>query len=170
MFSETAPITTYLTPDDRQVPDELVKLVDGAQQTVRFIIYGCTLQAFFDAIVRAVERGVDVKGIFDHSQAVGPKEAAALHALWLKVAPDSFRIGTSEVAHQIVHLKGLWVDGRTVWSGSYNFSDSAAKQVNHADVVESESRAAAFQRAFDELWTWISAHEPQYQEAVSHEL
>jgi len=188
MFTTETTCTTYITPQDQGVADCLVELIDGATTSVRFMIYGCTHPKFFDAIKRAVARGVDVKGIFDHTQACGPKEAAALHGLFLAGDPRSFRIGTSEVGHQIVHLKGLWINyaessqppagqqfetwqdavaaGYPVtWSGSWNFSESATSQVNNVDIMPGVLRAQSFQGAFDALWRFIDTHEQHYQVA-----
>lgn len=167
MFTTNSPCTTFITPQDADVPDQLTKLIDSATSSLRFIIYGCTLQPFFDAIARAYARGVDVQGIFDHSQACGPKESARLHALFLAVPPAKFRIGTSEDAHQIVHLKGLWIDNAAVWTGSWNFSDSATQQVNHVDIFTAcPNRAQHFQQAFDTLWAFIDQNEQAYQQAA----
>jgi phosphatidylserine/phosphatidylglycerophosphate/cardiolipin synthase-like enzyme len=163
MFTDQAPTITFLTPGDHDVPSQLVALIDQAQTSVRFIIYGCTLSVFYEAVLRAIARGVDVKGIFDHTQSAGAAEHAALLRFFKTADPASFRIGTSELSGQIVHLKGIWRDARIVWSGSWNFSDSATLQVNHVDIMDSSRRAVVFQSAFDELWEFITVHEPQDQ-------
>lgn len=189
MFTTETTCTTFITPQDANVADALAELIDAAKTSVRFVIYGATHPAFFDAIGRAHARGCDVRGIFDHTQACGPKEAAALHKLFLSVPPDRFRIGTSESRHQIVHLKGTWINYASAadadrapgqfgtwqeaaaagypvtWSGSWNFSESATDQVNNVDIMPGICRAQAFQAAFDALWSFIEQHEQGYQRA-----
>lgn len=163
MYSETASLTTYITPWDSAGPELMAEFLAGAKQSIRFIIYGATLPQFFDGLVAAHKRGVDVRGVFDHTQAAGRAESQMLHALFLQIPASNFLIGTSPKAHQICHLKGSWIDGQTVWSGSWNYSTDATSQVNNIDIVQSTKRAAAFQSAFDELWQFISTHEQAYQ-------
>ena len=189
MFTTETTCTNLLTPQDGNVADVLAELIGSASSAVRFIIYGATHPKFFDALAAAHGRGVDVRGIFDHTQACGPKEAAQLHRLFLAVPAERFRIGTSEVGHQIVHLKGCWInyagpaDAQKVagqfgtwqeaaagccpvtWSGSWNYSESASAQVNNLDIMLGICRAQAFQAAFDALWSFIEQHEQGYQRA-----
>lgn len=177
---------TYLTPWDTGVEAALVSLIDHAQTAVRLLIYGFTLPTVVDALIRAHQRGVDVRGVFDHSQSTDAVEVAQLHRLFLAVPPDQFRIGTSPESHQIVHLKCCYINyaetlaapapqqfatvsdaidaGYPVtFAGSWNFSTSATKQANHVDITPGIDRAAAFHLAFLNLWSYISENEPQYQ-------
>ncbi len=163
MIAETVPICTYITPYDTSIPDVLRKFLDSARVSIRVIIYGATLPSLFDGMVAAHQRGVDVRAIFDHSQATGHAESQMLHALFLQIPPAQFRIGTSPMSHQIVHLKASWIDSARVWSGSWNYSTSATSQVNNIDVIESTARAAAFDDAFSKLWAYIDTNEKAYQ-------
>lgn len=160
-----ATVTTYLTPNETTVPDLFIQMIDAARHSIRFCIYSATLPGFIDAIIRAHARGVDVKGIFDHTEANQAVEAPQLARLCASVPSSQFRIGTSPEHHAIVHEKGLWTDSMRVWSGSWNFSNAATAEVNAVDVISSQKRAAYFQAGFDALWTWIDANEAAYQPA-----
>src|SRR5579872_424156 len=124
MLTETVQVETLITPwDSTPKPEDLMaQFLASAQKTIRFAVYGCTLPSYFNGLIAAHARGIDVKGIFDHTQAAGKAEAAQLHALFAQVPQSNFLVGTSPKAHQIVHLKGCWIDGLRVWSGSWNYS------------------------------------------------
>lgn len=164
MLSETSPIITYITPWDQGIPDLLRGFLDGAAHKIRFITYGTTLPHFFEGLVAAHQKGIDIAGILDHTQACGHAEKECLDQLFEHIPSSHFRIGTSIKAHQIVHLKACSVDSARVWSGSWNFSTSASDQVNNVDIIISQARAKAFDDAFDHLWGFISTHEPQWNQ------
>lgn len=136
---------------------------------LRTMIYGCTLQPFFDAVIAAHQAGADVGIIFDHTQAAGRAEAPQIERLKAAglVDGEQFLIGTSPLHHQIVHLKAtvVWTpDGKVgVESGSWNYSPSASLQMNDLCFLSSAKTAAYYSEAFDRLWAWVKQHEPQYQ-------
>lgn len=139
--------------------------LSSAQHTMRTMIYGATLQLFFDDLIAAKKRGVDVKVIFDHTQSAGhaerPQIQRLLDAGW--VDGVDFVIGTSPEAHQIIHIKATWIDSRYVEDGSLNYSPSAFKQVNTITFSDWPEYAAYLDNIFAEQWQWILDHEPQYQ-------
>lgn len=141
--------------------------VKGAK--LRTMIYGCTLQPFFDAVIAAHQAGADVGIIFDHTQAAGRAEAPQIERLKAAGLVDGqhFLIGTSSEHHQIVHLKAtvIWSsDGRVgVEDGSWNYSPSASLQMNDLCFTESADLGGYYAKAFDALWAWVKQHEPQYQ-------
>lgn len=131
---------------------------------LRSIIYGCTLQVFFDSVI-AIYRmaGSDVKIIFDHTQASGAAETAQIQRLRDAgmIQGQHFVIGTSPKQHQIVHLKATVLDDLHVEDGSWNYSASADHQINDQVYSVWPELAAYYQAAFDMLWAWIVANEPQ---------
>jgi hypothetical protein len=103
--------------------------------------------------------------LFDKSQAAGHAEAPIIADLKTKIPAGQMAVGTSDVAHQILHTKAvvlLYPDG-TGWTltGSYNLSASAAKQFNIVDIVRSRSRAELFASKIDSMFDWVLANEPQ---------
>lgn len=136
---------------------------------LRTMIYGCTLNPFFEAVAAAHAAGADVKIIFDHTQAAGHYEAPKikhLHAVGMRDG-EHYLVGTSPVHHQIVHLKAtvIWTpDGEgTVEDGSWNYSVSASQQLNDLCFTPSQDLAAYYENAFDKLWDWVKSHESKYQ-------
>lgn len=137
----------------------------GAKQKMRTMIYGATLTVFFDDLVAARNRGVDVKVIFDHTQSSGQAEHPQIERLIAAGWKDGvdFVIGTSPQAHQIIHIKATWIDDRWVEDGSLNYSPSAFKQINTITFSDWPEYAAYLDGIFKESWDWIAANEPQYQ-------
>lgn len=136
-----------------------------ATKTMRTMIYGATLGVFFDDIISAKERGLDVKAIFDHTQSCGPAEKAQIARLLEAGWKDGvdFVIGTSPEAGQIIHIKSTWIDGRWVEDGSLNYSPSAFKQINTVTFSDWPDYATYLDGIFATAWTWILANEQRYQ-------
>lgn len=138
----------------------------GAEQKIRTMIYGATLSVFFDDLIAAKKRGVDVKCIFDHSQAEGhyerPEIQRLLEAGW--VDGQDFVIGTSPKSHQIIHIKATWIDDRWVEDGSLNYSNSGFAQINTVCLTDWPDYAAYLDGIFQTQWDWILSHEAQYNE------
>ncbi|WP_257446527.1 phospholipase D-like domain-containing protein [Archangium lipolyticum] len=55
-------------------------------------------------------------------------------------AGDSVWVGTSPEAGQIMHVKSVVFDQKTVWDGSWNFTPSANYQANNINIITSTQR------------------------------
>lgn len=137
----------------------------SAEHSIRTMIYGCTLQPYFDALIAAKAKGTDVRIIFDHTQAEGHAEKPEIERLVAAGFVDGtdFLIGTSPEAHQICHIKATWIDGTHVEDGSLNYSPSGLKQINTVTFSEWPEWAAYLDTVFAETWAFVLAHEAQYQ-------
>lgn len=142
----------------------------SAQHKIRTMIYGATLQVFFDDMIAAKKSGIDCKIIFDHTQSAGHAERPEIDRLiaagW--VDGTDFLIGTSPEAGQIIHIKATWIDDTHVEDGSLNYSPSAFKQINTVTFSEWPDYAAYLNGIFDEAWAWIAAHDGRYNESEAH--
>ncbi|WAH36778.1 phospholipase D-like domain-containing protein [Alicyclobacillus dauci] len=137
----------------------------SATSKLRTIIYADTLSLYYDDVASAKQRGIDVKIIFDHSQAAGAYENPHIKQLLSEgwVDGTDFVIGTSPESGQIVHLKSTWIDDRYVEDGSLNYSPSAFKQINSVSISDWPEYASYLDGIFEQLWQWILENEPQYQ-------
>ena len=171
ILHETAEQTRIITPyaDGLKAFEAFLAGAAAPGAKLRTMIYGCTLQPFFDALIEAHRCSADVRVIFDHTQAAGRAEAPQIERLRAAglVDGEHFLIGTSPVHHQIVHLKAtvIWTpDGKVgVEDGSWNYSASASQQMNDLCFTASAGLAEYYAQAFDRLWAWVQANEPQYQ-------
>lgn len=175
VLRETVPLSMVISPfvDPSQVMTDFLKTAAQKGAKLRTMIYGCTWQPFYDALVAARNAGADVRVIFDHTQACGPKEKARIETLLSEGFVDGvdFLIGTSPIKHQIVHLKrtAIWTpDGiARVEFGSWNYSDSASSQLNDVTIIDSAHAANYTDLAFNNLWNWIETHEAAMQMGAS---
>ena len=151
---------TLCSPKD-DVQGEILKEVGAADHTILMLIYGFHLPALTDLLIAKHKAGVNVQCILDLTQSKGKAEEGEVQRL--VDAGVDVTIGTSPVHHAIMHEKGFCLDGMRTITGSYNFSQSAAGQVNHCDFVYSNDRALWFMQMFNNLHDWIEANEPDCQ-------
>jgi len=151
-------IKSLFSPKD-DIQAEIIKEVNNAKESILMAIYGFHLPPLTDLLIKKHREGIKVQCILDLSQSRGKAEKPEVEKL--KKAKVDIVIGTSPKAHQIMHEKGLCIDGHHVITGSYNFSTSAAKQVNNMDFIYSHDRAVWFTNFFNYLRDWIIKNEPQ---------
>ena len=123
------------------------RLIDGARHAIDMAAYVLTDRALVAALGRAAMRGVKVRVYLD-----GDETGRGSPILDIADAPnlDVRRKGRSR---DMMHLKSYQVDGRTLRTGSANFSVSGASyQDNDLIVIESPQAARRFRETFDRLW------------------
>lgn len=160
-----APQQTRLVTPYQDALKAFEAFLASAQTSIRTMIYGCTLQPFFDVLIAARSRGLDVKIIFDHSQAEGMAEQREIERLVGAGFVDGrdFVVGTSPQAHQLCHIKATWLDGAHVEDGSLNYSPSGLKQINTVSFSDWPQWAQYLDTVFAGTWALILEHEAAYQ-------
>jgi phosphatidylserine/phosphatidylglycerophosphate/cardiolipin synthase-like enzyme len=153
-------IKSFFSPQD-DIQAEIIKEVQNAKETIFIAIYAFHLPPLTDLLIEKHKAGIEIHCILDLSQSKGIAEKPEVEKL-VEAGIDTV-IGTSPEAHQIMHEKGMCIDGYHVITGSYNFSTSAAEQVNHMDFIYSKDRADWFATFFNNLRAWIVKNEPQDQ-------
>lgn len=98
--------------------EAIVKGIDNAKSTIHFSAYEFTKDEIRDALIRAATRGVVVALVVDHrAHSSRHEDADSVRAAGGSVAVDS--------RHAIHHNKIVVIDSKTVFTGSFNFSDNA---------------------------------------------
>ncbi|MEK7135854.1 MAG: phospholipase D-like domain-containing protein [Patescibacteria group bacterium] len=108
--------------DQKRNDQELIALINEAEDYIYFAIYTFTLPTIADALVEAKKRGVDVKGIMDSEQSrnsYGAPITAALLNAGIPVVTERHATGNG-----IMHIK-LLVTEQAYAFGSYNWTRSA---------------------------------------------
>lgn len=101
--------------------DAIVGTLREAKQTVLMQAYSFTSEPIANALIAAKRRGASVKVILDKSQlAERYSVAGQLMASGILVRID--------YAHAIAHNKVIVIDGRTVLTGSFNFTRGAEER------------------------------------------
>lgn len=216
-------IGLFLHAPDRPAPVDacdaahckaLLELLDGAERSIDFAVYGMRNQTqLLDAVRRAQERGVQVRGVVDRDrtganyysstdqwiEAIGARrvhsDQAVDEARYRRESreqdtgyqakcngPQGFEgpvqclaydlgsrcLMAAHASHEpmenegaIMHDKFFVVDGRWVWTGSTNVSDSCSGgyNANAVAVIDSMRIATAYSREIDQMFDKGRYHE-----------
>lgn len=107
--------------DKRNLDQEIIHVIDGADHYVYFAIYYFTKTDIADALIRAKLRGVTVSGIMDAAASLdsNKKIVAMLQTAGISLETQQHQDG-------IMHMKAIVTD-KAYASGSYNWTDSATE-------------------------------------------
>ena len=128
----------------------LVKLIDSAEKYVHVAVYSFTSDALADALIRAKNRGVDVKVVIEKEQSnIKGSEYNRLVAMGVDVRLDG--------NPATMHHKFMIIDGKIVATGSYNWSAAAEKENDeNLIVVSSPGVAKLYEAEFNRVWSQAS--------------
>ncbi len=142
----------------------IIDVIDSANDTLFMAVYDLDLPGIANAMARAKARGVDVRFITDEDN-VGDENREALTILDKAGIPwiDDTANGTS--GSKIQHNKFIIADGRTVLTGSTNFTQSGIHgdldsngtvtnegNDNHIVIIDSTQLAKVFTTQFLIMW------------------
>ncbi len=134
---QSGPLFPFGTVRNR-LTDELVKLIDGARQSLRIASLYCKPAPVLKAaLMRACRRGVDVEIFHSHRDSLGvthfPWISASIH--YESVLNGGARIYEN---HAGEHSKILLVDDREVAVGSYNLEHAAHDRLIEAMIFSDD--------------------------------
>lgn len=141
----------------------VIRVTDSAKKDLRVMAYAFTSSKITSALIRAAKRGVNVYLLADEKQnlgdGAGTKGRAALSALSL--AGVQVRVVG---AYPIFHDKVQISDGRVVQTGSFNYSDAAAKRNSENVIVhwDNPDLASAYAEHFARNWKLSKAFNPSF--------
>ncbi|MFQ7968383.1 phospholipase D family protein, partial [Klebsiella pneumoniae] len=101
----------------------VLKTINSAQQEIRLMGYSFTSPEVAGALVRAKQRGLDVKVVLDWKANTGRQNKASLAAMNLLVNAGIPVRTVSQ--YKIMHDKVIIADGRNVEVGSFNYTRAA---------------------------------------------
>jgi phosphatidylserine/phosphatidylglycerophosphate/cardiolipin synthase-like enzyme len=154
------PEATCLRPVCRQ----LMAAIAGAVTSIDFAVYGVRAQPeLIEALNAAQARGVRVRGVVDGDNAdcsaFGYPDTAALIA---SLTPGSVHCDRGRGYTYIMHDKFFVLDGRAVWTGSTNLSDTELGGEYNSDVavlIDSAALAAVYTAEFEEMYGGAFHHQ-----------
>jgi len=126
----------------------IVDTVAGARSTILVQAYSFTSEPIAHALVDAHQRGVDIAVILDKSQRT--EDDARIQPLVDAGIPVLI-----DAAHAIAHNKVMVIDGTTVITGSFNFTQ-AAEERNAENLLVIRDAALAAQ--YTANWRQHQAH------------
>ena len=126
----------------------VVKAIGAAKKTVRVAAYSFTSRPIAKALVEASKAGVDVTVVVDHDQIEkdNHSEVSYLTAAHIPVRVD--------IVHALQHDKYMVIDGKSVETGSFNYTFSAETHNSENVIVlwDAPQLAAAYARDWKSLW------------------
>jgi phosphatidylserine/phosphatidylglycerophosphate/cardiolipin synthase-like enzyme len=113
-------VTAHFSPKGG-VTDVVVSELGRARREVLVLAYSFTSQPISKALIDAKTRGVHVEIILDHSNETEPY--SDLHFFLEQKLPPVI-----DAHHAIAHNKVMIIDGRTILTGSFNFTHQAENE------------------------------------------
>lgn len=150
---EGVPVQVFFGPEDNVI-SELSRLVDGAQQSIRFMAFSFTHEALGFIMRVQAGAGLDVAGIFE---SLGSKTIySELRAFLCAGVPA--RVDGNP---RLLHHKVIVIDETIVATGSFNFSANA-DQNNDENllVIASPEIARLYIEEFNRRWEEARPQEP----------
>jgi phosphatidylserine/phosphatidylglycerophosphate/cardiolipin synthase-like enzyme len=119
----------FTNPDDPSAPKiekYLIEKIDASQKTIDVAIFEFSLEDVAQALIRAKDRGVDVRIVYDNEFADPDPQITEVKSAGIPVTPDN--------RQAYMHNKFFVFDSACVWTGSFNISDNAANK-NNEDAI-----------------------------------
>ena len=159
-FNALAKIELYFSLYDD--PESIIiKNIDNAEEFINIAMYTFTDREIAQAILRAKDRGVDIKIYLDRSQ-VNAKYSKSRY--FINNGMEGIRISSN---NYIMHNKFAVIDNEIVITGSYNWTASAGERNNeNLLVIDDKNIIKEYQNQFNILWNNKYSLE-RYQELIS---
>jgi phosphatidylserine/phosphatidylglycerophosphate/cardiolipin synthase-like enzyme len=125
-----------------------VSEIEQAQESIVFMAYSFTSDPIAAAMFERAQAGVTLRGVFDEGQNASNKGGE--YPTFLAAGYDVKLDGISG----LLHSKVIIIDGKTVITGSFNFS-AAAEKSNDENIVIIHDAGIAGQ--------YLQAFEPVYR-------
>ncbi len=126
----------------------LVEAINQTRDRLDIAAFELNSEPIAQAILQAHQRGVAVRIVTDDEHGLHDDKNESLRQLAAAGLPlvDDGRSG-------LMHNKFMIMDGRTVWTGSWNYTvNGSYRNNNNAFAIDSLAAAASFQAEFDEMF------------------
>lgn len=125
----------------------LIASIDGVQRTIDGALFELNAPDTTAALVRALQRGVQVRLVVDDEHAFEDPEST------LEEVIDAGAQVRSDERSALMHNKFLILDGTEVWTGSMNLTrNDIYNNNNHFMLIRSPQMAQNYQSEFDEMF------------------
>lgn len=146
-----AEIKIFFSPNGG-IREEIISQIDTAQEYIDIAMYSFTSEAIAEAVVRARERGIRVRILLDKLQAAGR------YSKYQYLLDSGVKVIT-DVHAGIMHNKTAIIDGRILFTGSYNWTKSAEEknEENLLLFIDEEEIIKIYQIRLNYLWGFNDA-------------
>jgi phosphatidylserine/phosphatidylglycerophosphate/cardiolipin synthase-like enzyme len=141
------PVEIYFSPDDG-VAARIVDLLSRAQESIYFMAFSFTNDAFGETVILQAENGLDVKGVMDYEQVMSNTGTE-----YDRFAQAGIGVLLDGNFDGLMHHKVFIIDESIVITGSYNFSRNAEENNDENIVIFfSPDIAAQFIKEFERVY------------------
>ena len=144
-------VENYFSPVDH-VTDKLVSYVQGAQKSIRFMIFTYTSSGLANAMIARYQAGVDIQGVIeDRGASNGALVPLFCAKLPVKVDGNKYTM----------HHKVIVSDESIVITGSFNFTKSADEENDdNVIIIHNPDLARLYLQEFDRIWSQGKSPDP----------
>ncbi len=136
-------------PDDGT--GQVIELIQKAQKSIRFKIYLLTDDEMTAALVRAANRGVDVRVILEQNPTGGGESN---RATFDKLQQNGVSIHWAPARYRLTHEKSLLIDDQRVLVGTFNYTPSSFKRNREYGVlIDDPALVREIAAIFDADWS-----------------
>lgn len=137
----------YFSPDGR-IQNRLADLISSSRTSIDIAIFDLTAAPLADALIKAHQRGVNVRMVADKRQSKG--ERSRIPVLLQSGLDVHIRSGGKG---GIMHNKFAIFDGRLLFTGSYNWTQNAEfRNFENAVFTTDPDVIFSYQKEFDVLF------------------
>jgi phosphatidylserine/phosphatidylglycerophosphate/cardiolipin synthase-like enzyme len=129
----------------------LIDYIDAAQTSIHLAVYEMDLTPVAEALVRAHERGVDVRFVTDNEAGLG-SDSDEGHGQFALLRGAGIEVQT-DTRSALMHNKFIIIDNAIFITGSTNLTVNDVYENNNNIVVSYLPEVAAiYEREFEEMW------------------
>ncbi|MBI2332122.1 MAG: DUF1669 domain-containing protein [Chloroflexi bacterium] len=141
----TDPTSSLASQKTGGIDQPLANAIDSAKLSVDVAAYSLSLNSIRDALLRAHDRGVQVRMVME-SENLDRADPQRLMDAGIPILGDR-REG-------LMHNKFMVIDGSEVWVGGMNYTDSGAYEDNNVIMrIRSVKMAENYTKEFEEMFT-----------------
>lgn len=141
-----AETTVYFTPSNA-CENVIIKQMYNAKKSIDINVYSINNWRIFEALKEIKDNGIPMRILTDRQQAGGRgSKVPELHEKGFNIRVNS--------KHKIEHNKYVVIDGETVITGSYNWTNPATlkNSENCLMIWNDPKTTSAYQKRFNYLW------------------
>lgn len=138
--------------------DQVVRLINEAQTEIKVASTRIRLQPILEALLAAAQRGVNIQVVLsqDDFMDIGRRTQYLMGHKNIEVRVKFYNLKVADYMTYQMHNKFMIVDSQTVWSGSFNWSNSSENK-HIENVVEMTGDTAlevlpSYEEEFQMLW------------------
>lgn len=143
-------VKTFFAPEE-DVVDGIISEIEKAKTDIKFMAYSFTHEKIAEAVIKRAKKGVKVSGVFEFLGS-GSVQTNAIYNTLLQSGAELYTYKSPNSSTSFMHHKVFIIDGKTVSTGSFNFTHSASNENDeNMLVIHSFDTAKEYTDEFERL-------------------